>query len=106
MAFFADTSRQHRLEQEKQLLTEVIRQAPALILITDARGVVEYVNTSFTRVTGAEAAAIVGARAFHCLPALRLKTHAPAIRTAIRNSVPWTGIVAGEWAGTSAGNGS
>uniref|UniRef100_UPI00261750A4 PAS domain-containing protein n=1 Tax=uncultured Desulfobulbus sp. TaxID=239745 RepID=UPI00261750A4 len=42
VAFFADTSRQHRLEQEKQLLTEVIRQAPALILITDARGVVEY----------------------------------------------------------------
>ena len=99
VAFFADTSRQHRLEQEKQLLTEVIRQAPALILITDARGVVEYVNTSFTRVTGVEAAALIGARAFACLPALRLKTHAPAIRTAIRNSVPWTGILAGDSAG-------
>ena len=99
VAFFADTSRQHRLEQEKQLLTEVIRQAPALILITDARGVVEYVNTSFTRVTGVEAAALIGARAFACLPALRLKTHAPAIRTAIRNSVPWTGTLAGDSAG-------
>ena len=99
VAFFADTSRQHRLEQEKQLLTEVIRQAPALILITDARGVVEYVNTSFTRVTGAEAAAIVGARAFHCLPALRLKTHASAIRSAIRSRLPWTGTLAGDSAG-------
>ena len=99
VAFFADTSRQHRLEQEKQLLTEVIRQAPALILITDARGVVEYVNTSFTRVTGAEAAAIVGARAFHCLPALRLKTRASAIRSAIRSRLPWTGTLAGDSAG-------
>ena len=99
VAFFADTSRQHRLEQEKQLLTEVIRQAPALILITDARGVVEYVNTSFTRVTGVEAAALIGARAFACLPALRLKTHASAIRSAIRSRLPWTGTLAGDSAG-------
>ena len=96
VAFFADTSHRHRLEQEKQLLTEVIRQAPALILITDAEGVVEYVNTSFARVTGTDPAAIVGVKAFDSLPALHLEGHAQQIRTAIRSGVPWLGTLASD----------
>ena len=99
VVFIADTSHQHRLEQERQLLTEVIRQAPALILITDDQGLVEYVNTSFAQVTGTDPAAILGTRALDSLPAMRLRERAEEIRAAVGGGEPWSGTLDGEGAG-------
>lgn len=42
------------------LLSQAMEQAPALVLITDLQGTIEYVNAAFTRVTGYSAQEVIG----------------------------------------------
>lgn len=52
-----------RLEKQGDLihlLSQAMEQAPALVVITNLDGVIEYVNAMFTRVTGYDASDVVG----------------------------------------------
>lgn len=47
-------------EETLNLLSQALEQAPASVLITDLEGTIEYVNTTFTKVTGYSAREVVG----------------------------------------------
>jgi len=50
-----------RTEQEQlRKLSQAVEQSPAAVIITDKAGVIEYVNPSFTRLTGYELAEALG----------------------------------------------
>ena len=49
---YADVSERHLAEQESRKLLQAVEQASVTIFITDRDGLIEYVNPSFTRVTG------------------------------------------------------
>ena len=45
---------------ELETLSHAVRQSPAVVMITSAKGAIEYVNPRFTRVTGYTAAEVTG----------------------------------------------
>jgi PAS domain S-box-containing protein len=47
-----DVTDRRRADGEMRKLTRAIEQSPSSVMITDLRGVIEYVNPQFTRVTG------------------------------------------------------
>lgn len=91
VVFYADISRQQKLEQEKQLFAKVIRQAPALILIADANGVIEYVNSAFEYILGFAGKDVVGKPAIDCFRDLHLEDHIDLVRDRIYRGEAWTG---------------
>jgi PAS domain S-box-containing protein len=95
IVFLADISRQQRLEQEKQLFTKVIRQAPAQILITDANGTIEYVNASFEQVMGYGAEQLAGKKVLDCLQELPIEEQAEQVRQLLGQGKAWIGSFAG-----------
>ena len=50
----------HASDQAIRKLSEAIEHSPALVVMTDAAGLIEYVNPRFTEVTGYDAAAALG----------------------------------------------
>lgn len=93
IVFFADISAQQKLEQEKQVFSKVFRQAPALILITDAEGKIEYVNKSFEQVIGCDAATVLGKRALECFHDFFDAEKVTQVRAAIFSGTSWNGTV-------------
>lgn len=91
VVFYADISRQQKLEQEKQLFAKVIRQAPALILIADANGVIEYVNSAFEYILGFAGKEVVGKPVIDCFRDLHLEDHIDLVRDRIYRGEAWTG---------------
>ncbi|MDP1733659.1 MAG: PAS domain S-box protein [Sulfuritalea sp.] len=49
---YADISERRRAEEESSKLKQAVEQSPVSILITNRMGVIEYINPSFTRITG------------------------------------------------------
>jgi diguanylate cyclase (GGDEF)-like protein/PAS domain S-box-containing protein len=47
-------------DETLNLLSQAMKQAPASVLITDLQGAIEYVNTTFTKVTGYSAEEVIG----------------------------------------------
>ncbi len=47
-----DITERRRAEEEGRKLSQALEQSPALVLITDLQGSIEYVNPKFTEVTG------------------------------------------------------
>ncbi len=89
--FCIDISRQHRLEWEKQLLAEVVRQSPILVILSDYRGVIEYVNPGFEKITGYRAAEVLGRRPFFLRNDLRDRRQYSKMRRALRHQNLWRG---------------
>ncbi len=58
---FVDISERKAAESQLRKLSSAIEQNPASVLITNAAGVIEYVNPGFTRATGYEASEVLGA---------------------------------------------
>ena len=58
-----DVTERTRAEQELRRLEAAVEQTPTSIVITDAEGVIEYVNPAFERVTGYGRAEVLGRRA-------------------------------------------
>lgn len=57
----ADVRRQRRLAEDKvRILSSAVQQSPVSVLITDPRGVIQYVNRKFEQITGYDAADAVG----------------------------------------------
>lgn len=91
VVFYADISRKQRLEQEKQLFAKVIRQAPALILIASADGVVEYVNSAFEQTLGYVSEELVGRPVRQCFRGLQLDEHFDRVGFRLDRRETWTG---------------
>ncbi len=49
---YADITEQKLAQQESQRLRQAVDQSPVMIFMTNTSGVIEYVNPTFTRVTG------------------------------------------------------
>lgn len=60
MSIIIDISKRKRTEATLQRLSKAVEQSPALILITDVRGRIEYVNPKFEQITGYSADEVVG----------------------------------------------
>lgn len=57
---FIDITRLRRLQDENKLLAKAIGQNPAMTLITDAEGIIRYVNDAFLEVTGYDRKEVTG----------------------------------------------
>jgi PAS domain S-box-containing protein len=49
---YADISERRRAEEESSKLKQALEQSPVSIVVTNRMGVIEYINPSFTRITG------------------------------------------------------
>nr|WP_321466229.1 ATP-binding protein [uncultured Desulfobulbus sp.] len=91
IVFFVDISRQQKLEQEKQLFNKIVRQAPALILIVDAAGVVEFVNHGFEQITGIPGQTLIGRHVFDHFADLEVDAPIEEIGKKIKAGETWSG---------------
>ena len=57
---YADITERKRAERELRKLSRAIEESPAAVVITDAEGVIEYVNPKFEAVTGYPASEVLG----------------------------------------------
>lgn len=55
-----DITEQRKTEQTLRKLSQAVAQSPEMILITDLEGVIEYVNPSFSQISGYNAADVIG----------------------------------------------
>ena len=55
-----DITEQRKAEQALRKLSQAVEQSPDMILITDTEGTIEYVNPSFTQISGFTAADAIG----------------------------------------------
>jgi PAS domain S-box-containing protein len=93
IVIFTDISRQQKLEQEKQLFSKIVRQSPALILIADAHGMIEFVNRRFERTMGLEATSLIGRKVLDYLADLDLTLPLEQVRATIYGGGIWTGTI-------------
>ncbi len=91
IVFFVDISRQQKLEQEKQLFNKIVRQAPALILIVDATGRVEFANNGFEQVMGIPGQSLIGMHVFEHFADLDGDARIEEIGKKIQAGETWSG---------------
>jgi diguanylate cyclase (GGDEF)-like protein/PAS domain S-box-containing protein len=59
-AFVRDISERQKAEERLRKLSSAVEQSPAIVVITDTQGTIEYVNCKFTQVTGYTAEEAIG----------------------------------------------
>jgi len=59
-AFVRDISERKNVEERLRKLSSAVEQSPAIVVITDTQGTIEYVNSKFTQVTGYTAEEAIG----------------------------------------------
>ena len=55
-----DITEQHRQEEQLRILSRAVEQSPAPVILTNIDGVIEYVNSKFTELTGYTATEAIG----------------------------------------------
>jgi diguanylate cyclase (GGDEF)-like protein/PAS domain S-box-containing protein len=60
MAFLRDVTKLKQAEERLKILYQAIEQSSAAIVITDAQGRIEYVNSRYERLTGHQASEMIG----------------------------------------------
>jgi len=60
LVFLHDVTERVQKEQELRKLYRAITESPSIVMITDANGIIEYVNPKFTEVTGYTPAEVIG----------------------------------------------
>ncbi len=91
VVFFADISEQQRLLHEKHLLARAVHQSPLSVIISDARGKIEYVNPGFEKITGYASAEVLGRRPYFFHNDLLDPHQYRRIRAALRRGEQWRG---------------
>ncbi len=64
IVFFIDISEQRELLREKNLLMQAVRQLPVMIIVSDEKGNIEYVNPGFEEISGYTFHEIVGMKPY------------------------------------------
>ncbi len=64
IVFFINISEQRELLREKNLLMQAVRQLPVMIIVSDEKGNVEYVNPGFEEISGYTLREIVGKKPY------------------------------------------
>ncbi len=64
IVFFYDISEQRELLREKNLLRQAVRQLPVMIIVSNEKGNIEYVNPGFEKISGYTLQEISGARPY------------------------------------------
>ncbi|MCA1940551.1 MAG: PAS domain S-box protein [Caenispirillum bisanense] len=85
-----DVTERKRIEDELRKLSSALDQSAAAVVITDARGVIEYVNDRFTKLTGWDAAEVLG-RPAEFLADADGGPEADAMAKAMQQGRPWKG---------------
>ncbi|WP_316366051.1 PAS domain S-box protein [Candidatus Thiodiazotropha sp. CDECU1] len=57
-----DVTDRRKAEDKVRKLSHAVEQSPSIVMLTDRRGMIEYVNPKFTEVTGYEAEEVIGKR--------------------------------------------
>jgi nitrogen fixation negative regulator NifL len=92
MVFFLDITERKRVENQLRLLARAVDQTPVVVMITDARGNLEYANQQFTKLTGYSLDEVKGLNPRFLKSG---QTPAPAYQEL------WAAVMSGrEWAGT------
>lgn len=81
-----------RAEEQVRKLSRAVEQSPAVVIITDTDGVVEYVNPRFCAVTGL-AAEEVGGRSLRRLPITAPRDGEGSVSLVPAGAQPWQGEV-------------
>ena len=88
-----DVTVRKETEEELRLLSLVVEQNPAAIVIADIQGNIEYVNPKFSKITGYESHEIVGMN----LQSLSFSEHAVnlhhSLMMAVSNAAVWRGAI-------------
>lgn len=63
MTVFTDITKRKQTEEEISKLSTAVMQSPSLIVITDLRGKIEYINPQFTKITGYSQQEAIGQQA-------------------------------------------
>ncbi len=91
IVIFNDISEQRELLKEKNLLRQAVIQLPVMIIVTDARGNIEYVNPGFEKISGYTLAEIAGNRPYFLGKYSDNKTAYREIRKTVKNGEKWQG---------------
>ena len=89
----ADITQRHLDEQLLRKLSQAVEQSPIGTVITNAEGLVEYVNEAFTRITGFGHAEAIGQRRATLQPARIPQAQSYALRDALARGEAWSGEV-------------
>ena len=90
----SDVTDHRRDQEEKKKLYKAIEQSPSMVLITDAMGVIEYVNPSFCHTTGFSEEEAYGKRPMDVLkPGNSKDSIYQDMWLALSAGTPWRGIV-------------
>lgn len=80
-----------KAEQSLKKLSEAVRQSPALVLITDVDGNVEFANSTFSRITGFSQEEILGRNLRFHQSGLRSSDDFEEIQATMDKALPWFG---------------
>ena len=81
------------VERERRRLWQAVNQSPALVIITDARGDVEFVNPTFERVTGYAESEALGRQAYFISSAAHEPSFFDGIVATLASGVTWSGEI-------------
>ena len=57
---FTDVTKRRQADEKIKLLSKGLEQSPAIVVITDSKGNIEYVNPTFSRITGYSLQEVIG----------------------------------------------
>ena len=94
LSVFRDVTSLRKAEADRARLASAVEHAADLVIVSDANGIIEYVNPAFERMTGNPAANVLGRSKAR---ALRSYVHSPEfyarLDSAVRRGEPWEGMV-------------
>lgn len=86
-----DITFRRQAEKELNILSEIVKQSPISVLLTNVDNIVEYVNPRYTELTGTHSKDIIGKIAPALLPAENLDIN--EVWSVIKNGDMWSGEV-------------
>ncbi len=88
----ADITERMRLRQEREMMSRALQQSADAVMITDAGGVIDYVNSAFEDLTGYEASEVVGKTPSLLKSGFQDNSTYQAMWSNITNGLPYTDI--------------
>ncbi len=92
VVFFNDISEKREIIQEKNLLSQAVRHSPLLVIISDNKGRVEYVNPGFEQLTGYSQKEVIGKKSYILGHHKRNRKVHQRIRERLLHGKKWQGV--------------